>query len=130
MQFTDEWLVPTIEPLLPPGSIAAIRTEAGGRPTALWDIVVQRKLLADDKVVAALANRFRIPVVPSVAPDPAVKEAVSEAVIRRFNVLPFRLTDSHLDVATAAPFDDHHAANARGAAISLLPKHCCFMRST
>ncbi len=105
MQFTDEWLVPTIEPLLPPGSIAAIRTEAGGRPTALWDIVVQRKLLADDKVVAALANRFRIPVVPSVAPDPAVKEAVSEAVIRRFNVLPFRLTDSHLDVATAAPFD-------------------------
>ena len=105
MQFTDEWLVPTIEPLLPAGSIAAIRTEAGGRPTSLWDIVVQRKLLADDKVVAALANRFRIPVVPSVSPDPAVKEAVSEAVIRRFNVLPFRLTDSHLDVATAAPFD-------------------------
>jgi type II secretory ATPase GspE/PulE/Tfp pilus assembly ATPase PilB-like protein/CheY-like chemotaxis protein len=105
MQFTDEWLVPTIEPLLPPGSIAAIRTEAGGRPTALWDIVVQRKMLADDKVVSALANRFRIPVVPSVSPDPAVKEAVSEAVIRRFNVLPFRLTDSHLDVATSAPFD-------------------------
>jgi type II secretory ATPase GspE/PulE/Tfp pilus assembly ATPase PilB-like protein/CheY-like chemotaxis protein len=105
MQFTDEWLVPTIEPLLPPGSIAAIRTEAAGRPTALWDIVVQRKLLADDKVVSALATRFRIPVVPSVAPDPAVKEAVSEAVIRRFNVLPFRLSDSHLDVATSAPFD-------------------------
>ena len=105
MQFTDEWLVPTIEPLLPAGSIASIRTEAGGRPTALWDIVVQRKLLADDKVVSALASRFRIPIVPSVTPDPAVKEAVSEAVIRRFNVLPFRLTDSHLDVATSAPFD-------------------------
>jgi type II secretory ATPase GspE/PulE/Tfp pilus assembly ATPase PilB-like protein/CheY-like chemotaxis protein len=105
MQFTDEWLVPTIEPLLPAGSIATIRTEAGGRPTSLWDIVVQRKLLADDKVVAALAGRFRIPVVPSVAPDPKVKEAVSEAVIRRFNVLPFKLTDSHLDVATSAPFD-------------------------
>ena len=105
MQFTDEWLVPTIEPLLPAGSIASIRTEAGGRPTALWDIVVQRKLLADDKVVSALASRFRIPIVPSLTPDPAVKEAVSEAVIRRFNVLPFRLTDSHLDVATSAPFD-------------------------
>ena len=105
MQFTDEWLVPTIEPLLPAGSIASIRTEAGGRPTALWDIVVQRKLLADDKVVSALASRFRIPIVPSVTADPAVKEAVSEAVIRRFNVLPFRLTDSHLDVATSAPFD-------------------------
>ena len=105
MQFTDEWLVPTIEPLLPAGSIATIRTEAGGRPTSLWDIVVQRKLLADDKVVAALAGRFRIPVVPSVSADHAVKEAVSEAVIRRFNVLPFRLTDSHLDVATSAPFD-------------------------
>ncbi|HEX6644384.1 MAG TPA: hypothetical protein VF037_06895, partial [Gemmatimonadales bacterium] len=105
MQFTDEWLVPTLEPLLPAGSVASIRAEAGGKPISLWDIAVQRKLIADDKVLAALATRFRFPVVPAVSPEPAVKEAVSEAVVRRFNVLPFRVTDSHLDVATATPFD-------------------------
>ncbi|HEU5051022.1 MAG TPA: type II/IV secretion system protein [Gemmatimonadales bacterium] len=105
MQFTDEWLVPTIEPLLPEGTLAAVRAEAANRPTSLWDAVVQRKLLADDQVLSALAGRFRFPVVPNVPADPAVKEVVSEAVIRRFNVLPFRLTDSHLEVATSSPFD-------------------------
>src|SRR5690606_23793833 len=105
MEFTDEWMVPTIEPLLPAGSIASIRAESSGRTTSLWDILVQRKLLGDDEVLTALASRFRLPVLPPVAPQPAVKEVVSEAVIRRFNVLPFRITDSHLEVATTSPFD-------------------------
>jgi type II secretory ATPase GspE/PulE/Tfp pilus assembly ATPase PilB-like protein/CheY-like chemotaxis protein len=105
MQFTDEWLVPTIEPLLPEGTVTVVRAEAANRPTSLWDAVVQRKLLTDDQVLSALASRFRFPVVPNVPADPAVKEVVSEAVIRRFNVLPFRLTDSHLEVATSSPFD-------------------------
>ena len=47
MQFTDEWLVHTIEPLLPEGTVAAIRQEPAPAPGALWEILVQRKLLAD-----------------------------------------------------------------------------------
>src|SRR5687768_6750811 len=105
MNFTDEWLVPTIEPSLPPGTVAAIRADSKESAVSLWDTVVQRKLLTDEQVITAVSGRFRFPVMPSVMPDHNVKDAVSEAVIRRFNVLPFRLTDSHVDVATANPFD-------------------------
>ena len=47
MQFTDEWLVHTIEPLLPEGTVAAIRQEPAPAPGALWEILVQRKLNPD-----------------------------------------------------------------------------------
>ena len=105
MQFTDEWLVATLEPLLPEGALAAIRADAAGTLTSLWDTVVQRKLLADDAVLSAVAERFRLPVIPAMQPDAAVKDVVSEALVRRYSVLPFRVTDSHLEVATANPFD-------------------------
>jgi type II secretory ATPase GspE/PulE/Tfp pilus assembly ATPase PilB-like protein/CheY-like chemotaxis protein len=105
MQFNDEWLVPTIEPLLPAGAVESIRADAGGSNLSLWESVVQRKLLSDEQVLSTVAARFRIPVLPSVMPDAAVKDVVSEAAMRRFNVLPFRVTDSYIEVATANPFD-------------------------
>ena len=105
MSFTDEWLVPTIEPSLPPGTVAAIRGDSGESAVSIWDTVVSRKLLTDEQVLTAVSGRFRFPVMPSVMPNHDVKDVVSEAVIRRFNVLPFRLSDSHVDVATANPFD-------------------------
>ncbi len=105
MQFSDEWLVPTIEPLLPEGAIAGVRADTGSGSASIWESVVQRKLLSDEQVLSTIAARFRIPVVPSVQPDAAVKDVVSEAVMRRFNVLPFRVTDSYIEVATSNPFD-------------------------
>jgi type II secretory ATPase GspE/PulE/Tfp pilus assembly ATPase PilB-like protein/CheY-like chemotaxis protein len=105
MQFTDEWLVHTIEPLLPDQTIAALRQEASPSPVSLWDLLVQRKLLADDQVVGALATRFRIPAADLSRADPKLSQSVPEQVARRFNVVPVRQTDSFLEVATANPFD-------------------------
>ena len=109
MQFTDEWLVPTVEPLLPPDAVAAIRGANGGAPSSLWDAIVQRKLLNDEQILNAIASRFRFPLAPDTvahdAADPRMKDAVTEAAVRRYNVLPFRMTDAHLDVATSNPFD-------------------------
>jgi type II secretory ATPase GspE/PulE/Tfp pilus assembly ATPase PilB-like protein/CheY-like chemotaxis protein len=105
MQFTDEWLVHTIEPLLPDQTIAALRQEASPSPVSLWDLLVQRKLLGDDQVVIALATRFRIPAADLSRVDPKLSQSVPEQVARRFNVVPVRQTDSFLEVATANPFD-------------------------
>ena len=105
MQFTDEWLVHTIEPLLPEGSIAAIRQEPASAPASLWEILVQRKLLADKDVLQAIGKRFRIPVADLAKLDPKLQQAVPEQVARRFNVVPVGQTDSYLEVATANPFD-------------------------
>jgi type II secretory ATPase GspE/PulE/Tfp pilus assembly ATPase PilB-like protein/CheY-like chemotaxis protein len=105
MQFLDEWLVPTVEPLLPDDALAALRREAAPGPVSLWEIVVQRKLIADDQVLAAVATRFRIPVADTSRIDVQVVEAVPEQLARRFNVVPLGQTDSYLEIATANPFD-------------------------
>jgi type II secretory ATPase GspE/PulE/Tfp pilus assembly ATPase PilB-like protein/ActR/RegA family two-component response regulator len=105
MQFTDEWLVHTIEPLLPDGTVASIRQEPASAPGSLWEILIQRKLLADPDILQAIAKRFRIPVADLSKLDLKLQQAVPEQVARRFNVVPVGQTDSYLEVATANPFD-------------------------
>jgi type IV pilus assembly protein PilB len=105
MQFTDEWLAPTIEPLVPAPAIAALRQEQAPAPVSLWDTVVQRKLAQDADILAAVATRFRLPAADLSRLDARLSETVPEQVARRFNVLPIRQTDSYLEVATANPFD-------------------------
>ena len=104
MQFVDEWLVPTLEPLLPAEALTALRAAEGG-PVSLWEMAVQRRLATDAQILAAIAGRFRFPVADLAALDPAVKAVIPEQLVRKFNVLPLKVTDSYLDVATANPFD-------------------------
>ena len=105
MQFTDEWLVHTIEPLLPDGTVAAIRQEPASAPASLWEILVHRKLIADDQILKAIAGRFRFPIADLSRVDGKLQQTVPEQVARRFNVVPVGQTDSYLEIATANPFD-------------------------
>ena len=105
MKFTDEWLVHTIEPLLPDQTIAALRQEATPASGSLWETLVQRKLIGDEQVLGALASRFRLPVADLSRVDAKLSQSVPEQVARRFNVVPVGQTDSYLEVATANPFD-------------------------
>jgi len=105
MQFTDEWLVHTIEPFLPEGTVAAIRLEPASAPASLWEILVQRKLLVDADILQAVAKRFRIPLADLSKLDLKLQQAVPEQVARRFTVVPVGQTDSYLEIATANPFD-------------------------
>jgi type II secretory ATPase GspE/PulE/Tfp pilus assembly ATPase PilB-like protein len=105
MQFTDEWLVNTIEPLLPEGTIARLRAEQASAPVSLWETLAQRRLIPNSDVLTAIGSRFRIPVADLSRIDPRLAQVVPEAVARRFNVVPVGQTDSYLEVATANPFD-------------------------
>jgi len=105
MPFLDEWLVPTLETLVPEEAMKAIREASESAPTALWDQLVQRRTLTDDQVLAAISARFRFPLADLAAIDPALRDAVPEGVARKHQVLPLRITDSTLDAATANPFD-------------------------
>jgi type II secretory ATPase GspE/PulE/Tfp pilus assembly ATPase PilB-like protein/CheY-like chemotaxis protein len=105
MQFTDEWLVHTIDPLLPEGTVAAIRQEPSPVPGSLWEILVQRKLIGDEDILKAIAARFRFAIADLRRVDPKLQQSVPEQVARRFNVVPVGQTDSYLEVATANPFD-------------------------
>ncbi len=105
MQFLDEWLVPTVEPLLPGDTLPALRQETAPGPVSLWETLVQRKLIGDEQVLAAVATRFRFPVADTSRIDERVVQAVPEQLARRFNVVPVGQTDSYLEIATANPFD-------------------------
>jgi type II secretory ATPase GspE/PulE/Tfp pilus assembly ATPase PilB-like protein/CheY-like chemotaxis protein len=105
MKFLDEWLVPSIEPLLPADALPELRQEPSDAPVSLWETVVQRKLVGDDQILAALAARFRFPVADMSRGDPSLIQAIPEQLARRFTVLPVGQTDSYLEVATANPFD-------------------------
>ncbi len=105
MPFTDEWLVATVQALLPEGAIDVVRSEVGTASASLWEQVVQRRLTTDEAILTSVAKRFRLPVAEIGVLDPRVRENLPENLVRRFNVLPLRMTDSYLEVATADPFD-------------------------
>src|SRR6476620_12555834 len=105
MQFIDEWLVPTLEPMLPPDGFAAIRQEVTPAPGSLWETAVQRKLTSDEQVLNAIATRFRLPVANMSRIDPRAVQTVPEQIARRYNIVPVGQTDSYLEIATANPFD-------------------------
>jgi type II secretory ATPase GspE/PulE/Tfp pilus assembly ATPase PilB-like protein/CheY-like chemotaxis protein len=104
MQFTDEWLVPSIETLLSTEAVQALRDEQGP-DASLWETLVQRKQASDEQILGAIATRFRFQVADLTKPDPKLNNTVPEQLARRFNVVPVRQTDSYLEVATANPFD-------------------------
>jgi type II secretory ATPase GspE/PulE/Tfp pilus assembly ATPase PilB-like protein/CheY-like chemotaxis protein len=104
MQFTDEWLVPSIEALIPPESLKPLRDEAGP-PASLWELLVARKLASDDQVLGAISTRFRYPVANLTQLDHKLISTVPEQLARRFNIVPIAQTDSYLEVATSNPFD-------------------------
>jgi type II secretory ATPase GspE/PulE/Tfp pilus assembly ATPase PilB-like protein/CheY-like chemotaxis protein len=66
---------------------------------------VQRKLATDAQILAAVATRFRYAIADLTRLDPAVKNAVPEQLLRKFHVVPVRVTESLLEIATANPFD-------------------------
>jgi type IV pilus assembly protein PilB len=104
MQFTDEWLVPSIETLLSAAAVQDLRQEAGP-DVSLWEMLVQRKQASDQDILGAIATRFRFAVADLSKIDVKLISAVPEQLARRFNIVPVRQTDSYLEVATANPFD-------------------------
>jgi type II secretory ATPase GspE/PulE/Tfp pilus assembly ATPase PilB-like protein/ActR/RegA family two-component response regulator len=102
--FRDEWLSATMATLVEPARLEELRGVA--EPSAsLWDMVVARKLATDDQILEALARRTRLKIADFSAPDSRVKETIPDSVARRFGIVPLRVTDSYLEIATANPFD-------------------------
>ena len=104
MVFSDEWLVPTLSTLVPEGQIDAVRKDAGNA-SSLWEALIARRLVTDDQILTAVAARFRFQIADLTMLDHHVQDAVPEQLARKYNILPLRITDSFLEIATANPFD-------------------------
>lgn len=108
MPFSDEWLVPTVEPLISLEDMEALREiaeSADSGTISLWEAMVNRKLVTDDQILETVSARFRLPVADLDSLEIRARDAVPEQVARRHQVIPLRLTDSLLEAATTNPFD-------------------------
>ena len=103
-QFPDEWLAQSLEGLVTPELLADLRAKAEAGRT-MWEMLVAQKAATDDQILEKLSTRFRLKIADVALIDPKVKEGVPEQLARRYRVLPIRLTDSFLELATANPFD-------------------------
>src|SRR5213083_2137174 len=102
--FPDEWLAHSLEGVLSAERLAELRAKATPGRT-LWETLVDEKIASDQQILSALSTRFRLKLADVATIDPKVREGVPEQLARRYRVLPLRLTDSFLEVATANPFD-------------------------
>src|SRR6266446_6829521 len=102
--FPDEWLAHSLEGVLTPELLVELRTKAQPNQT-LWETLVAQKVVSDEQILTALSTRFRLKLADVKEVDLTIKEKVPEQLARRFHVLPLRVTDSYLEVATANPFD-------------------------
>jgi type II secretory ATPase GspE/PulE/Tfp pilus assembly ATPase PilB-like protein/CheY-like chemotaxis protein len=102
--FPDEWLARSLEGVLSPELLGELRGKAPPGRT-LWESLVDQKIASDEQILTALSTRFRLKLADLQTLDRTVMEKVPEQLARRFNVLPLRITDSFLEVATANPFD-------------------------
>ncbi|HEU4763218.1 MAG TPA: ATPase, T2SS/T4P/T4SS family [Gemmatimonadales bacterium] len=106
MPFSDSWIVSTIEGLLDHDRVEALRPKDGAPDVSLWGAVTAKGWLTDDQILGAASQRFRLPVADLANVSPSkVRDGLPESLARRFSVVPVRVTDSVLEVATAAPFD-------------------------
>jgi type II secretory ATPase GspE/PulE/Tfp pilus assembly ATPase PilB-like protein/CheY-like chemotaxis protein len=104
MRFTDDWIVPIVEKMVPEGTLDKIQAESS-TPVSLWAKLVERRLATDDQILQAAAARFRFPVADLSTIDPKIRDSVPEQLARRFKVFPLAMTDSYFEVATSDPFD-------------------------
>src|SRR5258705_5473 len=102
--FPDEWLAQSLEGLITPELLTDLRAKAEAGRT-LWEMLVAQKVASDEQILAKLSKRFRLKVADVSKIEAKVKEGVREQLARRYRVLPLRLTDSFLELATANPFD-------------------------
>ena len=102
--FPDEWLAQSLEGLITPELLTDLRAKAETGRT-LWEMLVAQKVSSDEQILQKLSARFRLKIADVSHIDPKVREGVPEQLARRYRVLPIRLTDSFLELATANPFD-------------------------
>src|SRR5882672_4952671 len=102
--FPDEWLAQSLEGLVTPELLTDLRTKAEAGRT-MWEMLVAQKVATDEQILGKLSTRFRLKIADVAQIDAKVKEGVPEQLARRYRILPIRLTDSFLELATANPFD-------------------------
>jgi type II secretory ATPase GspE/PulE/Tfp pilus assembly ATPase PilB-like protein/CheY-like chemotaxis protein len=102
--YNDEWMALVLGPLVPEGRLAELINDTVST-TSLWERVLDARLLTEVAVLDAAAARCKLPIADLSVADEVGRDALPEALARRYGVVPLTLSDTLFQVATSNPFD-------------------------
>ena len=100
---SDEWRKSGFDDIIDKRVDIAVAEVVG--ETSLWERVLDARLLSDAEVLAAVANRCKLPLADLGVASEAGRDALPEPLARRYGVVPLAVTDALFEVATSNPFD-------------------------
>jgi len=103
-EFRDEWLSATLEELIGAEKLAALRADEDAGDS-LWETAVAAEATADEELLSALSRRFRLKLADLSYCERSALDAVPQEAARQYHILPVRITDSYLEIASSNPFD-------------------------
>jgi type II secretory ATPase GspE/PulE/Tfp pilus assembly ATPase PilB-like protein/ActR/RegA family two-component response regulator len=103
-RFRDEWLAATVEEIIGADKLEELRVREE-QGDSLWEALVGSGEATDEEILSALSRRFRLKLADLSQVDRGALETVPEQVARQYHILPLRITDSFLEIASCNPFD-------------------------
>lgn len=93
----------------------ALQQQKAGKRKQIGLILIERKLITEDQLLAALAHKFGLKVIDldEVTPSIEALKKVPREMVERMQVLPISLKNKRLTIATANPTDPTIAENLR-----------------
>ncbi|MGK2935892.1 MAG: ATPase, T2SS/T4P/T4SS family [Gemmatimonadaceae bacterium] len=98
----DSWLRPILAELLNDSDLAAVDAAV---TVSYWETAARISPLADDEILAAVAERLRVPSAKRLLVSSQARERIPEELARRYHILPLSVTNDTLEIATANPYD-------------------------
>jgi len=102
--FGDEWMLAVLAPLVEEGVVESLRLPDPENRT-LWERVLADRLVGEAELLAAMSARCRLPIADLTTANSYTRDALPEALARRYSVIAIKVTDSLMEVATGNPFD-------------------------
>ena len=94
----------TVEELVGSEQLQQLR-ESETAQDFLWESAVAAGVVTDEELLSALSRRFRLKLADVSEVEAAALETVPEDAARQYHILPLRITDSYLEIASSNPFD-------------------------
>ena len=81
--FADEWLLQSLEGLVTPEQVTALREHADPS-RSLWETLVAEKIATDEQILEKLAARTRLKIADVSRIQADIREGVDESLARRY----------------------------------------------
>jgi type II secretory ATPase GspE/PulE/Tfp pilus assembly ATPase PilB-like protein/CheY-like chemotaxis protein len=102
--YNDEWTAAVLAPLMSDSDLKRLQSDTESK-TSLWERILDSRVLSEAEVLEAVADRCKLPIADLAEASVAGRDALPEGLARRHGVVPLKVTDALLEVATSNPFD-------------------------